>query len=132
MQMAKSKRAGRSSHAETYAESWRQFLKELLKAQVRTRKEREDLAEAMGISIHYLNSMLYRQEGGIDAWASALSIAYDLKPKDIGAFFAVLKTSLRKTTPLSKADEVWQQLGEMMSESEKHYWVSLLYALVVA
>ena len=129
MQTTKRASAKRSN---AYAQAWREFLKELLNAKIRTKKDREALAEKMGVSIHYVNSMLYRQEGGIDAWASALSIAYDIKAKDIGSLFALLKTSLRKAAPVSRADELWQQLDELVDENEKFYWLSLLHAMVVA
>ena len=132
--MAKTKRASsrRSPNANLYSKAWRQFLCELLSAKVRTKQDREDLAAQMGISIHYLSSMLYRQEGGIDAWASALSIAYDLKAKDIEDFFSIFKATLKKTVPLSKADHVWQRLDGLVDENEKFYWISMLHALVVA
>lgn len=131
--MAKTKRGSiKGAGGEAYADAWRKFLKELLNARIRTKKDREELARKMGVSIHYINSMLYRQEGGIDAWASALSITYDLKAKDIGNLFLLLKSSIQKAVPLSKADEVWQKLDDILDENEKFYWISLLRALIVA
>ena len=130
--MQKTKRGSRKSPRNAYAQAWRKFLKELLNAKVRTKKDREDLAHKMGVSTHYINSMLYRQEGGIDAWASALSMAYDIKVKDIENTFALLKTSLRKTVAISKADELWNKLDEFVDENEKFYWISLLHALVTS
>lgn len=127
----KERGSGKSPH-NTYAQAWRKFLKELLNAKIRTKKDREDLAQKMGVSTHYINSMLYRQEGGIDAWASALSIAYDIKAKDIGNVFMLLKTSLRKAVPISKADELWVKLDELVDENEKFYWISLLHALIIS
>lgn len=131
LRMQKKKR-GLSKGSTAYAEAWRKFLKELLNAKVRTKKDRDDLAQKMGVSSHYINSMLYRQEGGIDAWASALSIAYDIKVKDIGSIFTLLKTSVRKAAPLSMADELWNRLDELVDENEKFYWISLLHGLIVA
>ena len=130
--MQKSKRGSAKSPQSAYAQAWRKFLKELLNAKVRTKKDREDLAHKMGVSTHYINSMLYRQEGGIDALASALSISYDIKAKDIGSVFTLLKTSLHKAAPICKADELWNKLDELVDENEKFYWISLLHALIVS
>ena len=126
--------APRSKSGETsrYGQEWRLFLRDVLRSRIRNREAREQLAKKMGTSIHYVNSMLYRLDGGLDAWATALSVAFDLKPKDLKDFFIILKTHFRQNSPISEADKTWARLDEYLNENEKHYWISLLEALVVA
>lgn len=65
---------------QTLVRAWRKILKDLLAERVHTARDRQELAKKMGVSAHYIHSMLYRKEvGGLDAWASALSAAYGVK-----------------------------------------------------
>jgi hypothetical protein len=115
-----------------YGEEWRLFLRDILRSRVRTREAREQIAKRMGTSTHYVNSMLYRLDGGLDAWATALSVAFDLKPKDLKDFFMLLRTLFRQVSPISEADKVWARLDEDLNENDKHYWITLLQALIIA
>lgn len=115
-----------------YGEEWRIFFRDVLRSKIRTREAREQLAKKMGTSIHYVNSMLYRLDGGLDAWATAVSVSFELKPKDLKEFFVLLKTILRKNAPISEADKIWSRLDEYLNENEKHYWITMLEALVLA
>jgi hypothetical protein len=128
--MKKPKRATREDIS--YGEAWRRFLSELLRARIKTKNDRESLARAMNVSIHQVATMLYRAEGGFDAWASALSIAYGLKVKDVNGLFVLLKQAFKQTAPLSKSDEVWTKLDELVDENEKYYWVTMLQGLITA
>jgi hypothetical protein len=114
---------------EEYAHAWRSFLKGLLRAKVPTKKQKEELARKMNVSVHYVNTMMYRGEGGMDAWTAALSLAYNL---DLPRFFDIVQSALNKSGTETKSDLVWQQLDKIVNENEKFYWISLLHALIIA
>jgi hypothetical protein len=69
----------------------REALRQLIKKQLKTLKDRQDLANYMGASIHYVNSMLYRGEGGLDAWINAALFCTGIDTKRL---IAILEDTL--------------------------------------
>jgi len=112
------------------AEPVRDALRDFVKAKLKTLDERKQLAKYMGTSIHYINSMLYRGEGGLDAWISAISFCLNLDPKELATFLR--ERSPRNSTPQkSPSDRLWHDLDKILKPKQKLWWARILRAAVV-
>ncbi len=104
----------------------RELLQSLVRDRVKTRIEKQKLAEFLGQSVGSLDAMLYRGEGGLDSWISALIYCYELSPEVIKDFVLNYRANVRRSSSMRESDRRWFDLDSEMSEDEKFYWVSLM------
>lgn len=108
----------------------REALRDFVKERLTTADDRTKLAEYMGTSIHYVNSMLYRGEGGLDAWISALLFCLDAKPEDLIGLFQRKAIAKIERAP-NEAEKIWQSLDKLLRPREKLWWARILNAAVL-
>ena len=104
----------------------RALLQTLVRAQVKTRAEKEKLAEFLGQAVSSVDAMIYYGEGGLDSWISALIYCYDLQPDAFSNFVHSYRDQLKKMKPIKESDRLWSEID--LSEDEKVYWANLISA----
>lgn len=108
----------------------RDALRKIVKERLKTVEDHKKLAEFMGTSLHYVHSMLYRGEGGLDAWINALMFCFDLDSK---TFLERLGKRLpqKSVASLTPADSLWYDLDKLLKPKQKLWWARILRAAVL-
>lgn len=107
---------------------FRKLLQDLAKLRLEDTDAREGVLKETSITKSSLGAMVYRGEGGLDAWLELLTYLYDLKPQQIIALISDLKTHLKKHQKLSAGQLLFYQLCDDLSEDKRHFWAGLINA----
>lgn len=97
------------------ADGLRGVFQELLKEFVKTKADREALAKVLNRSPGHIKQMVYKGEGGLDAWTKAFAYFYQL---DL-ATLKNLKQELRKRSPVEDSDRIWFSIREDLGAAEE-------------
>jgi hypothetical protein len=108
----------------------REALREFVKTHVSTLDDRKQLANYMGTSVHYVHSMLYRGEGGLDAWINALLFCLRISPDGLISLWKERGREEPKLTS-TEADRIWFGLDKKLKASQKLWWARILRAAVM-
>lgn len=108
----------------------RALLQKLIHRKLKSKADREALAEFIGQEVSSVNNMIYSGEGGLDSWIGALAYCYKIEPKSAEKLFSELELFFRKTHPLSKADQLYFELAEQLSEDQLAFLLGLIKASI--
>lgn len=91
------------------------------------RESKEELAKYIGVSFSSVEGMIYRQQGGTDAWINAILFIFDLDPKKVQGGIADLRAIVTKKNPLKESDRAWHKdIDSLFTEEEKLYWLAMM------
>lgn len=96
----------------------------LLRELLPTQASRQEIAEALGISMRSINSLLYEGKGSLDLIVACLIKASALKDKDVKRILALVSDHLHTAHPVVESDRRWRQLA--FSEEEKLRWILVM------
>ena len=88
------------------------------------------MAEFLGQEVSSVNNMIYAGEDGLDSWIGALAFCYKIEPKSAEKLFEELEQFFRKAHPVSKADQLYSELSEQLSEDQLVFLLGLIKASV--
>ena len=100
-------RMKQKKHVNETAKQLRDLLKNLARAKLKTKNDKLRVAKQTGIAVASIDSMLYHQKGGLDAWATLLTKIYDISPVQLAVIFTEVKQFLREKHKLSKGQLLW-------------------------
>jgi hypothetical protein len=106
------------------AKEVRAFLQGLLKSKVETKEDRVELSEFLGLSLSSVEKLIYKGDGGLDAFISAVMFALKLGPEEAVEGLKTLIHGLQKHNPVDEADRIWFDLE--LSKEKKLYYASLI------
>lgn len=109
-----------------YVKAVRRFLQDLAKAQLEVDGARESVLKKTTITKSSLEAMLYRGEGGLDAWVELLTHLYNISPQQIIGILAESKNTLRKSQKLTAGQVLFSELSDQLSEDKRHFWGSVI------
>jgi hypothetical protein len=104
----------------------RELLQTLVRDRIKTKLDKQKLADFLEQSVGSIDAMLYKGEGGLDSWISALMFCYDMNPSNIKDFILNHQATVRRNKAVRESDKRWFDLDSLMTEDEKFYWVSLI------
>lgn len=104
----------------------RRFLQDLAKSQLEAEGARESVFKKTSITKSSLEAMIYRGEGGLDAWVELLTHLYHVSPTQIIAMLAESKSTLKKSQKLSEGQILFSDLSDQLSEDKRHFWTSVI------
>lgn len=110
------------------AGEFREFCLALVRDRVNDRKTKQELADALGITLGGVDSFLYYGKGSLDTYVGALFYVYKVDLKTLKSFLLNFREHLKKISPSRPSDKIWSELDRYWSEDEKEYWAYLLRA----
>lgn len=121
---------GSAKHSQSVspAKELREFFQELIHNKLKTKTDREQLAQALGLTISAIEAMTYRGVGSFETFAGALLHLYQIDLEALKSHVLKLKNISLKKTPSRESEKVWYELDKELSEPEKAYWVHLIRA----
>lgn len=108
------------------SKEFRIFFQKILKSKIKSKKDKEELANYLDRSVPSVELMLYHGGGGLDAWLNAFVFCFGLNVEKLEKI--AIELSL-----ISKSDETnslyqWQKLGQSLTEKERNKWYYLIKA----
>lgn len=111
-----------------HIKSVRRFLQDLAKAKLETEGTKDLVIKDTSISKSSLEAMVYRGEGGLDAWTELLFCLYGISPHQIASLLAEMKNQLRKNKKLSEGQILFSEICDELSEDKRHFWSGIITA----
>lgn len=114
---------------ERNAQEFRNLLQALGRDKLSNKESKLRANKATDIKEGAMDSMLYRKAGGLDAWVTLLTYLYDIKTSQLSEMFLEIKEFLRKKRKLPKAQLLWADMGDKLSDDRKHFWCDIIKAI---
>jgi len=107
-------------------QGFRKLLSALTRVRIKSTVDKEKAAKHLGLdTTNTIGTMMYRGQGGMDAWIILLSHLYNIKPEQLPGLFDKIKELFQSKRKLSKGEALWAKLGETLTEDEKFFWCGL-------
>lgn len=123
--MAKKKRNNKTTQI---AAPIREFLRQTVKQKIRTKADREALAEFLGQAPSSVSNLL-KGEGGLDTWVAALVFCYGLKPESLLELLGNFQALARRQKP-TESDRLAAQIN-LPEAKRKVLFSAILTALAL-
>ena len=115
------------TQADNRAQEVKEAISELLRKIAPDRESKEALADYIDISFSSVEGMIYRQQGGADAWINAILYIFDLDSAKVQESIGNLQAIVTKKNPLKESDKIWfKDMDYLFTEEEKLYWLAMM------
>lgn len=108
------------------AKTLRDTLQVLARTELPNRAAKVLAEKETGIKYSSIESMLYKNEGGLDSWATLLTYLFKIEPQQLDSFLIELKEIFKKRRKLKDSEIQWSKLGDHLSDDRKSFWCDVI------
>lgn len=87
---------------------------------------RDEVVANTPITSSSLEGMVYRGEGGLDAWVILYVYLYKLNPKQFMTMLVEIKEVFKSKRKITAGEARWSQLSDQLTEDKRLFWSDII------
>ncbi len=119
------RRAKESRERRPHVAMFRQVLQELVRGKLEG-VGREAVYLGTSIQKSALDAMVYRGEGGLDAWVELCLFLFGIEQEGLPRFVEQFRQFFLSNVQMSHGEKLWTQTGVRLSEDKRHFWSGIV------